>query len=316
MRLALPPLDAHAHVDTTISPEMLRELRAVVVAVTREPDEWRAALARRDSSTFWAIGAHPGVMRGLEAFDATRFEPRWPTPSSWGRSGSTPRARTDRELQRRVFDAVLDGLLEQPRPVTIHSTAASEPVLAALRARPVAAPILHWWRGEPAQTQAAVDLGCFLGQRARGTQATRPGSRAPRAAAYWTDFPHARRYDRTSTRPGMVRPSRLTSSGAGTRVVSRFAVSFGITSVRCSQQRRSSIECPAGSSRRSRPPATEAGTRAAAVLFFSANHQRPDTSSPSAILMNRLLARLAHLNADHPLGSFSTARGQRTATRP
>lgn len=205
MRMALPPLDTHAHVETSIATGMLRELRAVVVAVTREPGEWDAALARRDSSTLWAIGAHPGVARALDEFDASRFRDALQTSVFVGEVGLDARAKTDRERQRQVFDAVLDAVADEPRPLTIHSTAASGDVLDALTARKVLAPILHWWRGDRAQTSAAVELGCFFSINAHEVLQPRVLDFVPPGRVLTeTDFPHTRRYDKTSTRPGSV----------------------------------------------------------------------------------------------------------------
>lgn len=203
MRLALPPLDCHAHVDTTIPPAMLRELRAIVVAVTREPAEWNAALGRRDPSTLWAVGAHPAVAAALRDFDATRFREAISQATFVGEVGLDARAKVDRERQRHVFDAVLDALANEPRPVTIHSTAATGAVLSALRSRAVSAPILHWWRGTAAETAAAVELGCFFSINAHEISSPRVLDHVPRQRVLTeTDFPHARRYDRGSTTPG------------------------------------------------------------------------------------------------------------------
>jgi TatD DNase family protein len=205
MRLPLVPLDLHAHVETTIDPTMLRELRAVVVAVTREPREWNAALDRADPTTLWAIGVHPGVSAALSAFDATKFRSALARAVFVGEVGLDGRASTDRDLQRQVFDSVLDALGEHPRPVTIHSMSASDEVLAALCARPVAATILHWWRGSATQTREAVELGCFFSVNAHEVIKPRVLDLVPRERLLTeTDFPHTRRYDRSATKPGMV----------------------------------------------------------------------------------------------------------------
>lgn len=183
MRPALPPLGVQAHVETSMAPDMLRELRAVVVAVTREPTEWDAALARRDPSTLWAIGAHPDDATALDDFDVERFRQALEATVFVGEVGLDARAKTDRRRQRQVFDVVLDSLVHDPRPVTIHSTAATGDVLTALSARTVAAPVLHWWRGAFADNRRSEARGLLLDQRARGSRAPRAAPRPPRARA-------------------------------------------------------------------------------------------------------------------------------------
>jgi TatD DNase family protein len=205
VRLALPPLDCHAHVETTIAGDMLRELRAVVIAVTREPREWTAALGRRDPATLWGIGAHPGVSDALRDFDIGRFRAALPQALIVGEVGLDARAKTDRTRQAEVFDAVLQAVTEHPRPVTIHSTAATGEVLVALRKRPIAGAVLHWWRGSRAQTQEAVELGCFFSINGHEVRNPRILELVPvERLLIETDFPHSRRYDPAATRPGAV----------------------------------------------------------------------------------------------------------------
>lgn len=205
MSPALAPLDLHAHVETAIAPDELRALRAVIVAVTREPREWDAALARNDATTLWGIGVHPGVPAAIEAFNVGHFRDVLERAAFVGEVGLDGRARTDLTRQREVFDRVLAALLEQPRPVTIHSASASGEILDALRARPVAAPILHWWRGTTAQTRTAVDLGCFFSINAHEVITPRVLDLVPwERVLTETDYPHTRRYDSNAVRPGAV----------------------------------------------------------------------------------------------------------------
>lgn len=205
MRLVLPPLDCHAHVKTGVAVNDLRELRAIVVAVTREPAEWDAALAREDPTTLWGIGAHPGKAGALRDFNSERFCAAIEHAAFVGEVGLDARARTDKRRQAEVFNAVLDGLVEEPRPVTIHSTAASGDVLAALRRRPVAGAILHWWRGTRAETDEAVELGCFFSINGHEIRTPKVLDWLPPDRLLTeTDFPHSQRYDPAASRPGNV----------------------------------------------------------------------------------------------------------------
>lgn len=205
MSPALAPLDLHAHVETTIAPDELRALRAIVVAVTREPREWDAAIARTDPTTLWGIGVHPGVAAAIGSFDDRRFRTVLERAVFVGEVGLDGRPGNDRDRQREVFEYVLSALVEQPRPVTIHSASASGQVLDALRTHPVAAPILHWWRGTAAQTRDAVDLGCFFSINAHEILRPRVLGIVPAERLLTeTDYPHTRRYDRTAVRPGAV----------------------------------------------------------------------------------------------------------------
>jgi len=201
----LPPIDAHAHIDTAIDERDLRALRAVVFAVTREPAEWDAAVARRDRHCVWGLGCHPGVPRAFETFDIHRFKQLLGRAPLVGEVGLDGRSKVPMDRQRRVFAAVLRELAEEPRPVTIHSVGASAEVLEELRECPVTGAVLHWWRGSPKQTREAVELGCFFSLN--GAEAARPKVLAdvPRERVLTeTDFPHTQRQDDAARRPGIV----------------------------------------------------------------------------------------------------------------
>ena len=78
-------------------------------------------------------------------------------------------------------------------------------MLAALRRRPVAGAILHWWRGSQAETQEALELGCFFSLN--GAEARQPKVLAelpPERVLTETDFPHTRRTDSAADRPAAV----------------------------------------------------------------------------------------------------------------
>jgi TatD DNase family protein len=205
MRLPLPPLDCHAHVETSINADALRSLRAVVVAVTRRPAEWGRALERQDQTTLWGVGVHPGVREALEEFDSDRFAATLSRALFVGEIGLDGRAKTDKVRQREVFDAILEVLASNPRPATIHSVGACDQVIAALRRHPIRAAVLHWWRGDDEQTKEGIDLGCYFSVNGHEVKKPQTVDLVPRDRLLTeTDYPHSRRYDRGADRPGRV----------------------------------------------------------------------------------------------------------------
>lgn len=204
-RFPLPPLDAHAHIQTSIASHELDALDAAVLAVTREPAEWEAALERRDLTTGWGIGCHPGVAAALDAFSESAFDEALQRAFLVGEVGLDGRARTSKAAQQATFTSVLRRTAATPRPVTVHSTGASAAVLDVVAAHPQRGIILHWWRGSPAETHRAIDLGCWFSLN--GAEAANPkvvDALPAERVLTETDFPHTRRSDEAAKRPGAV----------------------------------------------------------------------------------------------------------------
>lgn len=170
MTPALPPLDLHAHVKTTIPARDLEQLGAVVFVATRSLDEFASTQRRHDAVTIWGVGCHPGVNSAQDAFDAERFASLARSTPFVSEVGLDGRSKVPMARQEQTFRAVLRVLSEHPRITSIHSSGAPGRVLDALEATPVRGAVLHWWRGTPAQTARAVRLGCWFSVNVAGVK--------------------------------------------------------------------------------------------------------------------------------------------------
>lgn len=158
----LPPVDLHAHLETRIPPEDAERLHALIFAATRSLDEAERALRRSDPGIIWGVGCHPGVPAAQQAFTPERFvdlAAETAYVSEIGLDGTSP---VPMNAQRQTFDSILSVLQDTPRITSIHSFAAAAEVLEHLQARPAPGIVLHWWRGDPAQTRRAAELGCYF----------------------------------------------------------------------------------------------------------------------------------------------------------
>ena len=205
MRRLPPALDTHAHVAPAIAPRELSALSAVVFAVTRSSTEWDAVARRDDPTTVWGIGCHPKVKAAHAVFDADRFSDFVSQFALIGEVGLDGRSALSMGQQRQTFDAVLGVLADQPRIVTIHSAGANGAVLEMLRQHGTRGAILHWWRGTRAQTETALELGCFFSCNGAEVNIPKVVDVVPRSRILTeTDFPHSRRTDPSADRPGAV----------------------------------------------------------------------------------------------------------------
>ncbi|MCX6094971.1 MAG: TatD family hydrolase [Candidatus Bipolaricaulota bacterium] len=155
-------LDCHAHVKPTRTSEELAPAGAVL-AMTLSLDEAAAVVDRREPLVAWGVGCHPRGVEAQAAFDVGRFEELAEWAPIVGEVGVDVRwSRVPLDLQLRTFRAVLSFAARASRPVSIHSFTATRIVLDGLRQTPVAAPILHWWTGNAAETREAVAMGCYF----------------------------------------------------------------------------------------------------------------------------------------------------------
>ncbi|MFE4255356.1 TatD family hydrolase [Streptomyces sp. NPDC056910] len=196
---ALPPLDLHAHIDTSVPADDLAGLGAVVFAATRSLAEAAQAVQRHDERIIWGAGVHPGLARSHTAFDAgtfTRLIENTPLVSEIGLDG---KSRVPMDRQQATLRSVLGVLTRTPRIASIHSYAACEQVLDELERAPAPGKVLHWWLGDPAQTARAVRLGCYFSLNAAGARKATVLQAVPLDRVLTeTDHPFG---DRSSARP-------------------------------------------------------------------------------------------------------------------
>lgn len=159
-----PPLDMHAHVDTSTSPGDLLQLRAVIFAATRTLADGRAALERQpqDLLTVWGVGVHPALNEALETFDKQEFAALVEKTAFVAEVGLDAKVKSRLPLQQDVLGQVLAILKEKPRLTSLHSYGATHEVTEMLEEHQIDGAILHWWLGDSRTTAAALDLGAYF----------------------------------------------------------------------------------------------------------------------------------------------------------
>lgn len=206
MSATWPPLDLHAHVSVDIDPTHLLGLRAVIFAATRSLHEACVALDRpADALAVWGVGVHPASAESLRGFDPDSFATlvgRTAYVSEIGLDGKV-RARLDR--QREVLREILAVLQRSPRITALHSYSATEDLLGELERTPIKGAILHWWTGDGAATDRALELGAYFSLNAACVRSAELISRIPLDRILTeTDHPDGDRRSKAPRRPGGV----------------------------------------------------------------------------------------------------------------
>jgi TatD DNase family protein len=154
-------LDAHAHFDPKRSSLELVEAGAVL-AMTLSLDEADKVVGRKEPLVAWGVGCHPRRLAAQSAFDPDRFADLVSQSPIIGEIGLDVAYKVPLELQQSTLRTALSFAAKNPRIVSLHSFQSTTLMLAELHRTPVAAPILHWWTGNAAETRQAVDLGCYF----------------------------------------------------------------------------------------------------------------------------------------------------------
>jgi TatD DNase family protein len=208
------PLDTHAHVEPDIAPAELVALRSCVVAVTRTLDEYARTRERLDASVVWAAGCHPGLVREIKGFSASRMRDAIITTPVIGEVGLDGTARTPIESQLTALRAILTVASDTPRVLSLHSYRATDFVVRELREFRPDAVILHWWLGSPEETEAALDIGAYFSVNASQAKKWKSLRLVPlERLLLETDHPFGDRSELQPRRPGnLSKPENVVSA--------------------------------------------------------------------------------------------------------
>ena len=164
-------IDFHCHLDLFPNPPTtIAKADAAgiyVLSVTTTPSAWlgTARMARGKQRIRTALGIHPQVaherLRELTLFDELSSRTRF--FGEIGLDGSSGFRKHAAE-QSLAFEHVLGVAQRQGGKIlTIHSRAAVDPVLDALKRHPgCGAPILHWFTGTERELDRAINIGCWF----------------------------------------------------------------------------------------------------------------------------------------------------------
>ena len=202
----LQPIDAHAHVLTGIAERDLRALRALVFAVTREPDEWGVAASRRDRGCVWGLGLTPAFRARSKASTRARLNSCSLEPHSSARSALTTARRRRGTSNSTSFGRCSSSRPRRPAwsaftaasrcPGKCSPSFADDPSPARFCTGGAVMPARPPRRSSLAVTSSA--------ERCRGPQPEGPVTCPRRPGPDRDRFPHSRRSDRAADKPGAV----------------------------------------------------------------------------------------------------------------
>jgi TatD DNase family protein len=197
------PLDTHAHIEPDIDRAELVALRSCVIAVTRTPGEYARTRQRADPAVVWGAGCHPGLVREVKGFSASRMKEAIATTPVIGEVGLDGSARSPMESQLAALRGVLSLAADTPRVLSLHSYRATDLVVRELGEFRPAAAILHWWLGSPEETDAAVEAGAYFSVNAAQAKRWKSLRRVPLTRLLLeTDHPFGDRSEAQPRRPG------------------------------------------------------------------------------------------------------------------
>ena len=169
-------IDSHAHLcdalfDQDLGEVLFRAGRAGVAAVIAVGEnmadaEKNIALANAHPSLRAAAGLYPTLLDLAQAEEMTTFirenHRRLVAIGEVGLDYWAVKEETDRERQRRIFEAFIDLSLELDLPLNVHSRSAGRHVINLLLESGAVRVLLHAFDGKAASALPAVEAGYFF----------------------------------------------------------------------------------------------------------------------------------------------------------
>lgn len=160
--IGLPLLDCHAHIAPDVTSGQLARLgSAVIFAVTRTPAEAKTAASRLDKNIVWGCGMHPAHVAKSGEVELPEFRTQLHHFAFVGEVG-LDRSSGHIEKQTKVLTEVLEAVANEPILLSLHSYGCVDELLELLEAHPHGGYILHWFVGNEAQLERALNLRCHF----------------------------------------------------------------------------------------------------------------------------------------------------------
>jgi TatD DNase family protein len=161
-------IDTHYHLEAAKDPArvaaQLESSRVMTVAVTSLPSIYSRMrpYVRRYSFIRLALGMHP-LLASEHADEVRKFGELVETTSYIGEIGLdfSKQGRPTREVQRSVFNSILEALVGRRKFITLHSRGADSEVLERLREKRIGPAVFHWFSGPPAIIDEVIRVGHY-----------------------------------------------------------------------------------------------------------------------------------------------------------
>lgn len=161
-------VDAHCHVDAYDDPPGILAAAAqagvVTVAVTELPTAYKRLRVRLGSRPLArpALGVHPLRAHQVTTRERHVFLRELSTTDYVGEVGlDFSRPQQSKRAQLDVFEWMLAQQIDR-KIVSLHSRGAEGQLIGLLAARRLRGPVLHWYSGQRAHVDDALNAGCYF----------------------------------------------------------------------------------------------------------------------------------------------------------